>query len=68
MACSAPRKAPPSIPCSQQASSIEWNVAIGQPTHPILKSMNTRIEAGQRFITWSTVMSGVGILFFMLPA
>jgi hypothetical protein len=30
--------------------------------------MNTRIEAGQRFITWSTVMSGVGMLFFMLPA
>jgi hypothetical protein len=30
--------------------------------------MNTRIEAGQRFITWSTVMSDVGMRFVMPPA
>jgi hypothetical protein len=29
--------------------------------------MNTRIDAGQRVITWSTVMSNVGAIFFMLP-
>lgn len=55
------------MPCSMLASSILWKDAIGQPTQLILKSRNTRIEAGQRVMTCSTVISKVGALVFILP-
>src|SRR5215212_1685314 len=42
------------MPCSRQASSTEWNDAIGQPTQPSLKSRKTRIVVGHRLMTTST--------------
>jgi len=43
-----------STPCSRQASSTVWKVAIGQPMQPILYLRKTWIVSGLVRITSST--------------